>query len=88
MDTDVRRARSYRIMAVSTMAACVLGAVFILAIVSIRLPVLVSTKKDLLFGTLLARGVSLLIVANGILINLMIMLRQITHGIASPNREA
>jgi len=42
----------------------------------------------MLFGTLLALGVSLLIVTNGILINLLIMVRQITRGsvVAPENR--
>lgn len=80
MNTDARRARYYRILAVGSMAVCTLVAILILAVVSVRLPALVLTKKDMLFGTLLALGVSLLIVTNGILINVLIMLRQITRG--------
>ena len=80
METDARRARYYRNMAVGSMAVCTLGAIFILVVVSVRLPALVSTKKDLLFGTLLALGVSLLVVMNGILINVLIMMRQIIRG--------
>jgi len=89
MDPDARRARYYRIMAVSSMAVCTFAAIVVLAVVSVRLPALVSTKKDMLFGTLLALGVSLLIVTNGILINLMIMVRQITRGriVAAANRN-
>ena len=77
METDTRRARNYRIMAASSMAMCTLAALFILVIVSVRLPALVTTKNDILFGTLLALGVSMLIVTNGILINILIMVRQI-----------
>jgi len=89
METDARRARYYRSLAVGSMASCTLAAIFILAIVSVRLPALVSTKKDLLFGTLLALGVSLLIVTNGILINLLIMMRQLIRGrvVAPENRN-
>jgi len=89
METDARRARYYRIMAVSSMVVCTLAAIFILAVVSIRLPALVSTKKDILFGTLLALGVSLLIVTNGILINLLIMVRRLTRApvVAPENRN-
>lgn len=80
METDARRARYYRKLADSSMAVCIFAAILILVIVSVRLPALVSTRKDVLFGTLLALGVSLLIVTSGILINLVIMMRQITRG--------
>ncbi|HEV3166954.1 MAG TPA: hypothetical protein VGZ22_23200 [Isosphaeraceae bacterium] len=76
MDIEARRARVYTRMAVTSLSVCFLGAILILAVVSIRLPALATTKKDVLFGTLLALGVSMLLVTNGLLLNLTIIIRQ------------
>ncbi len=71
--TDARRRRFDLCLGVTFLIFCCLMAGGILFRVVNRLPALVTTPQERLYGTLLVSGVCLLIVVIGILVNLFIV---------------
>jgi hypothetical protein len=68
-----------RFMGLAGMLLCFTGAIAAMFVVLVRLPALANTKLEMLFGVLQGTGVSLLFAVAGLLINLTMMLRRVTH---------
>jgi hypothetical protein len=84
MDSRARFEKLLRVLGVVSLVSCLGAAAFVLALVVWRLPALGASRLEMLFGTLQAVAVSLLMVIAGLLVNVMAMVRRVLRAQTVP----